>query len=89
MSLLHQGTQTPEMLDALIRVRNIRSEAIKLALHDYLVKGHPKTSAAKLNGIPDGNLNRALESLEAAAREVEFIKELDWARFKKENGVKL
>lgn len=82
MNYLMQGGETEERLALLIKLTSIRSEDIKYALVDHLVKGMPDATAASLNDVPQSNFNRAFNKLNEVAETVERIKELDWDKFK-------
>ncbi|MGB0858384.1 MAG: PapB/FocB family fimbrial expression transcriptional regulator [Pseudoalteromonas spongiae] len=80
MNYLFKGSQTQQRLDLLLSFCKIKSDDIKSALSDYLVRGIDKKSAAVLNGVPAPNFSRALSQLNSKAEVVEQIKELDWQK---------
>jgi methionyl-tRNA formyltransferase len=82
MKCLTRNSQSQTRLDLLIKSCKIKSDNIKGALSDHLVRGASKTIAAALNNIPAGNLTRALKRLEQQAQIIEKIKEHDWVNHK-------
>jgi hypothetical protein len=80
MKCLYKGSQSQERLNLLIKHTGIESENIKDALSDHLVRGINKTAAAALNSVPNGNLTRALKTLEKHAQITEELKQHDWAK---------
>ncbi len=82
MQRLLQGHESAERLELLLALTSIRSEGIRAALADHLVKGHAVAQAAALNGERDNNIRRALVTLEGVADTVEKIKEIDWQSVK-------
>ena len=77
MQYLFKGSQSQERLDWLFAMCKIKSDAIKAAASDHLVKGISKTHAALLNNVPAPNLTRALKTLNTYAGLVEKIKAHD------------
>lgn len=77
MKYLIKQSQSPQRLDLLLQLCKIKSEGIKTALADYLVKGTNITAAAALNNVEAGNVTRALKRLEQQAFIVEQIKIID------------
>ena len=78
MHCLQKSSQTQTRLNLLLALSKIKSENIKNALSDYLVRGINKTAAAALNNVPAPNLTKALQTLSEKAETVEKIKEHDW-----------
>lgn len=81
MDRLLQGGESAERFELLISLTSIRSEGIREALYDHLVRGLPVMTAAQIAGEPQPNVKRALAVLEEVADKVERIKELDWSAF--------
>lgn len=77
MNYLLSGGYNPQKLDLLLSLTSIRSEDIKSAIHDHLVRGAAIDLAASLNLVDSGNLKRALKKLNETARIVEEIKVID------------
>ena len=82
LKLMTRGSQSAERLEVLIRRTNIRSSNIKKGVYKYLVDGLSLGNAAGCSGIADGNLRKAINSIEDAAVDIEKIKDIDWAHFK-------
>lgn len=78
MKYLIQGGESAARFDALLKFTKISSSDILAALHDYLVRGFSDSAAAAMNGVPLPNFNRALNTLNNVAENVEAIKVLDW-----------
>ena len=78
MKCLYKGSQSQARLNLLVKFSKIKSDNIKSALSDHLVRGINKTAAAALNSVPNGNLTRALKKLEQHAQLIEQIKQHDW-----------
>ncbi len=53
------------------------------AVIDHLTKGFTVSQSAKINGVPQSNLNRSITKLNVIAGKIEAVKELDWAKFNK------
>lgn len=83
MKYLYPGNQSQNRFDLLLSLTSIRSEDIKAAVEDVLVKGHQPEMAASFNGVKLSNLERALNTLEAVENTIEAIKDEDWERFRK------
>lgn len=81
MKYLHAGNQSQNRFNLLLRLTSIRSEDIRGALEDHLVKGHQLEAAAAFNGVPVSNVIRVVDKLEEVAGIVEQIKDEDWERF--------
>jgi len=79
MLRLCAGHESAERVELLLSLTSIRSESVRAALCDHLVKGHAVAQAAALNDAQDANVRRGLEVVEAVADKVERIKEIDWA----------
>tara|TARA_B110000211_G_scaffold140483_1_gene160560 strand:+ start:4903 stop:5175 length:273 start_codon:yes stop_codon:yes gene_type:complete len=77
MQYLYKGSQSQERLNYLFAMCKIKSDDIKAAASDHLVKGISKTHAALLNNVPAPNLTRALKTLNTYAELVEKIKAHD------------
>ncbi len=77
MQYLFKGSQTQERLNYLFAMCKIKSDDIKAAASDHLVKGLSKNNAALLNNVPAPNLTRALKTLNTYAELVEKIKAHD------------
>ena len=86
MYALIKGKESPERVAVLIEITRLKSESIKAGVYDCLCRGISEPISAKLNQVPQQNLNRALKRLNALNAQIEQVKELDWARFKKEIG---
>ncbi|PAJ72163.1 hypothetical protein CJF42_22690 [Pseudoalteromonas sp. NBT06-2] len=84
MSLI-PGAEKEEKILLLISLTSIKSEGIKTALIEYYVKGYCDSLVIGLNFISQSNFSRSLKTLNKVASTVNEIKDLDWARFKKEN----
>lgn len=80
---LVKGGESKERIDCLIELTNIRSEKAISAIKDHLYEGMTTINASELN--KHEHLSRDIKVLNKAAGIVERIKDLDWARFKKEN----
>jgi hypothetical protein len=80
MKRLICGCEPQERVELLMGQTGIRSERVKSALLDHLVKGYPIAQAAIVNGETDSNVRRGLEVVERMADMVEKVKELDWAK---------
>ena len=80
---LLQGAETKERVELLLQLTSITSESAIDAILDYLVTGHTAKRASIINN--HDHLSRDLKVLNRKAGIVEKIKELDWAKFKKEN----
>lgn len=83
MRYLTQGLESAERLELLLALTSIKSEDVKDALADHLVRGLADATAAGLNGVTQSNFKRALNTLEAVAAKVERIKEIDWRHLKR------
>lgn len=77
MNYLLSGGYNPQKLELMLSLTSIRSEDIRSAIHDHLVKGAAIDTAAALNLVDSGNLNRALKKLNEVASVVEQIKNID------------
>jgi len=86
MHVLLSGKESPDRVAVLIEVTRIKSESIKAAIYDCLCKGMSESISAQLNQVRQQNLSRALKRLNYINSKFEEVKELDWARFKKENS---
>ena len=78
MKYLCANSQTQERLELLLQLGKIKSDNIKGALSDHLVRGISKVRAAAFNNVPAGNLTRALKKLEQQAQTIEKLKEHDY-----------
>jgi hypothetical protein len=82
MKHLIPGTLNAERLVLLISLTSIRSEDIIEGLNWHLCRGHQLATAAALAQVPQNNLSRALDKVEAVADIVEQIKQHDrFSRF--------
>lgn len=77
MKCLYKKSQSQTRLNLLLQLSKIKSDDVKNALSDHLVRGINKTAAAALNSVPAGNLTRALKKLEQHAQIIEQVKEYD------------
>lgn len=83
---VHSGMESLERFELLVSLTGLRSENQIGALRDHLVKAVPLDAAMVMNGVTNkSNLERDLDKINDVATTVEKVKELDWARFKKEN----
>jgi hypothetical protein len=74
------GCESRERVELMMGETGIRSERVKSAIIDHLVKGYPVAQAAIVNGETDSNVRRGLDVLERMADMVEKVKEIDWAK---------
>ena len=82
MNYLLAGHEPLERMLLLIqKFTKMNSEPQKKALIEHYVNGLPVERAATRFGIEVSNMVRAQERLEEVARNIEQVKELDWARF--------
>ena len=86
MNYLRSGETTQAKFDLLLSGTSIESAEIISAMRYHLVMGMSKGNAAEFAGIPQGNLNRALDSLNKIATICERYKEMDWVQFKAEQS---
>lgn len=77
MNYLLRGGYNPQKLELMLSLTSIRSEDIRAAISDHLVKGFRVEDSASLNLVDAGNLKRALKKLNETARIVEEIKNID------------
>jgi len=78
---LVQGCESKERVELILSLTDIRSDmAIRCIIH-YLVDGWPKKEVSKVHD----HFSRDIAIVNRKAGIVEKIKELDWAKFKKEN----
>ena len=81
MKYLLAGQESAERLGHLLSLTRINSGSVKSALQDHLCRGMAIEDAAVINGVPQGNVSRALASLNNVAEVVERLKELDWPKY--------
>jgi hypothetical protein len=67
MRYLVQGMETESYINALVAITGITSEAGIDSLHDYYVKGHSFTHSHTVNGYPESNFTRTVETVNRAA----------------------
>ena len=77
MNHLKHGGHNSEKLELLLSLTSIRSDDVKAAIKDYLIRGANLEISAELNCINTPNLKRALKRLNETAAAVERIKEID------------
>ena len=77
MNYLLSGGYNPKKLELLLSLTSIRSEDIRAAISDHLVRGASIDLAAALNLVDAGNLKRSLKKLNEVARVVEEVKNID------------
>ena len=76
MKYLVQGMESKRKVELLISLTSIKSEPIIAALTDHLVRGFEISEVALLNDTKQGNVSRALDTLNEVAATVEKIYEL-------------
>lgn len=76
------GAESLKRIESIFKLTKIRSEDIREAIIDHLVKGHAEKTAVALNGVDQSNFNRALARLNEAAEVIEEIKEDDWPGYR-------
>jgi len=81
MKYLVVGHESKARIDLLFKLTKIKSDDVKDAILDHLVRGHAEKIAVALNLVDQGNFNRGLARLNEVAGTVEAIKELDWDKF--------
>ena len=77
LSRLYRGSESSIRFNLLMEGVGLRSEPMRAALEDYLVKGIDKEAAAALNGVRLPNLERDLGKLDAFADLVARIEDHD------------
>lgn len=77
MNYLLSGGFDEKKLELLLQLTSIRSDDIKAAIHDHLVRGASVQVAAAMNSVDASNLERSLKKLNDVAGIVEAIKEID------------
>lgn len=80
MKYLIQGSEPYERVELIISLTKMDSEDMRQAIIDHLTKGFSVSDSAKINGVLQSNLARAIKNLNVIAGKVEKIKELDWAK---------
>lgn len=79
MWYISKGSQSEARFDLLISLTGLRSESMRGALRDYLVRGIGSDNACELNSITNkANFDRDLAKLNAVAEIIEKIKEIDY-----------
>lgn len=76
MKYLVQGMETKAKVALLIELTSIKSDKIIDALTDHLVRDFDVADSATLNNVKQGNVSRALATLNEAAAIVEKLYEL-------------
>lgn len=84
LSRLYRGSESSIRFNLLMEGVGLRSEPMRAALEDYLVKGIDKEAAAALNGVKTSNLERDLGKLNAFADLVARIEDHDSDSHKKQ-----
>jgi len=79
MKYLVCGFEPKDRVDLIISFTKMDSEDMHQAIIDHLVKGFTVSQSAKINGVAQSNLNRAITKLNIIAGKVEAIKTLDWS----------
>lgn len=82
---LYPGMEPEERVEMILWFTSIKSPKIIRGLKLILTNGFSQELAATTLSIPQGNLNRALSTLNEAAAQVEKVKEFDWQKFKAKN----
>ena len=77
MNYLLSGGYNPQKLELLLSLTSIRSDDIRAAIADHLIRGASIDFAASLNLVDSSNLKRSLKKLNEVARVVEEIKNID------------
>ena len=77
MNYLLSGGYNPQKLELLLSLTSIRSDDIRAAIADHLIRGASIDLAASLNLVDPGNLKRSLKKLNEVAGVVEEIKNID------------
>lgn len=80
MNYLLSGGYDPKKLNLMLSLTSIRSEDIKSAISDHLVRGASVEVAAAMNSVDAGNLKRSLKTLNTTVEIVEQIKQIDAAK---------
>ena len=85
LSRLYRGSESSIRFNLLMEGVGLRSEPMRVALEDYLVKGIDKeAAAAALNGVRSPNLERDLGKLDTFADLVARIEDYDSDSHKKQ-----
>ena len=84
LSRLYRGSESSIRFALLMEGVGLRSEPMRSALEDYLVKGIDKDAAAALNGVKTSNLDRDLGKLDRFADLVARIEDHDSDSHKKQ-----
>ena len=84
LSSLYRGSESSIRFNLLMEGVGLRSEPMRVALEDYLVKGIDKEAAAALNGVRLPNLERDLGKLDTFADLVARIEDHDSNSHKKQ-----
>ena len=84
MRQISRGSETTVRLNLMLTMCGFKSENIKNALHDYLVKGCSLIIACELNDIKNtSNLERAITKVNDVAIFVTAIETYDWGKIGK------
>lgn len=81
LKALHPGMEPRERVEMLLWFTSIKSPKIIRGLKLVLSDGFSQELAADTLSIPQGNLSRALSTLNECAEQVEKVKYFDWAKF--------
>ena len=84
LSRLYRGSESSIRFNLLMEGVGLRSEPMRAALEDYLVKGIDKDAASALNGVKTSNLERDLGKLDTFADLVARIEDHDSDSHKKQ-----
>lgn len=82
--MLIPGNESEERVLLFLALTGVKSPEKVDATIQHLVKGAEITMAATLYDLDQSNLRAVIKKLEAKAVIVEKIKEVDWAKFKKQ-----
>ncbi len=83
LKALHPGMEPRERIEILLWFTSITSEKIIKGLTLVLADGFSQELAADTLSIPQGNLNRALSTLNEVAEQGEKLKAFDWKHLNK------
>ena len=83
MKFLISGSEPQKRVELIISFTTMDSEDMHQAIIDHLTRGFSISQSAKINGVAQSNLNRAMATLNVIAGKIEAVKELDWAKFNK------
>lgn len=82
MMKLLRGREPERRIELLIMLTDMSSENVKEALKLHLSKGLTQELAAYMQSVPQGNVSRAVDTLNDVATIVEEIKQIDWSHLK-------